>query len=184
MKHLCHNEESINRLHSVDERLLTLAIDEMNNVLLLSAILATFSVSSAIPLGSKNATYIFQARVISNLQEEKVNVSFQVELKGPNVTFKTDLNGKPFGWYNGAEYFYLQRVPKEINLYDSTEYIVSYTTFEDDANADRVVSLSDVAITEPDVKQPKTVDFCSSGHKSSDKTDLLPDKPVTLTKCT
>lgn len=156
----------------------------MNNVLLLFAILATLSVSSAIPHAPENASYIFEGRVISNLQEEKVKVSFKVELRGPTVNLKTDLIGKPFGWYNGAKYSYFQRFLKGIHLYDVFEYTVSYTTFEEDANADRVVSLSDVGIVmEPDAREPKTLQFCSNGHKNSDKTDLLPDRPVTLTRC-
>ena len=160
----------------------------MNSNLVFFAVFCTFALSPASALWmkdvtGKNASYIFEGRVHSNLKEEQVKVSLEVQVKGPNFSIPVNLIGSPFGWYNGYNFYYLVRVPKETNLYETTEYTIEYTSFEADANADRVVSVSDIAIVEPDVKEPKNVRLCSQGLKNQDKTDLVPGKSVTLTKC-
>lgn len=158
----------------------------MNCNLLLFAVFFTIALSPAAALwrqDGKNISYVFETRVHSNLPEEHVKVAFDIEIKGPNLSYKTDIHSKPSGWYNGWRFYYLMRVAPEIDLYDATEYSIAYTTHEGDENTDRVVSVSEVAIVEPDVKEPKNVRLCSPGHKNQDKTDLLPGSSVTLIKC-
>lgn len=160
----------------------------MNSYVALFAVVCTLALSSASALWmkdvtGKNTSYVFETRVHSNLEEEQVKVSFEVEVKGPNFSVPVNLTGTPFGWYNGYKFYYLVKVPKETDLYTATEYTIEYTSFEFDDNADRVVSVSDVAIVEPDAKEPKNVRLCSQGRKNEDKTDLVPGKAVTLTKC-
>ena len=156
----------------------------MNSNLVLLAVLCTFALSPACAMEDDNTThYNLEIKVSSNLEEEFVKVSFDLQITGPNVSYKTDLTGKPRGWYNAHKWPFLKRVPKEINLYDATEYTLSYYTFDDDANTKRVVSISNIAIVEPYVADPKNIHFCFKNYKNTHRTAMKPGKPVTLTRC-
>ena len=151
----------------------------MKCLLLAVVVLASLAASSS-SAATKPVSYIFETRVLSGKDIERVKISFDVLVKGPKFSYKTDLDGKPFGWFTGYKFYYLKKTNEA--LFDATEYTVKYTTFDDEVS-DPEISISDVAIVEPDKREPKNVRFCVTGKKNTDKTKLEPNTPITLTKC-
>lgn len=148
----------------------------MNQVLLVSTLVLALAATSL----AKDPSYIFEVKVLSGKGIERVKISFVARVKGPNVGYETDLNGKPFGWYTGHKFYYLKRTSQP--LFDATELTLKYTTFDDEVS-DPEISVADVAIVEPDKREPKNVRFCSKGQVNAEQTKLEPNTPITLVKC-